>query len=49
VVTVPKATSREHIEANLDVFDFWLTDAEMREIRQPSKLRTAASFLRSMM
>ncbi|QSG13664.1 aldo/keto reductase [Halapricum desulfuricans] len=48
VVTIPKATSREHIEANLDVFDFELTDAEMREIRQPSKLRTAAAYLRSM-
>lgn len=48
VVTIPKATSREHIEANLDVFDFELSDAELREIRQPSKLRTAAAFLRSM-
>lgn len=48
VVTIPKATSREHIEANLDVFDFRLTDAEMREIRQPSKLRTAAAYVRSM-
>jgi len=47
VATIPKATSREHLEANLAVFDFWLTDEEMREIGRPSKLKTAASFLRS--
>jgi diketogulonate reductase-like aldo/keto reductase len=45
VVTIPKATSRDHLAANLDVFNFELTDAEMREIRRPSKLRTARSFL----
>jgi diketogulonate reductase-like aldo/keto reductase len=47
VATIPKATSREHLQSNLDVFDFWLTDEEMRAIRRPSKLRTASSFLRS--
>jgi diketogulonate reductase-like aldo/keto reductase len=47
VATIPKATSREHLEANLAVFDFELTDDEMRAIRRPSKAKTAASFLRS--
>jgi diketogulonate reductase-like aldo/keto reductase len=47
VVTVPKATSREHLEANLDVFDFELTDEEMRRIYRPSKPRALAGFVRS--
>jgi diketogulonate reductase-like aldo/keto reductase len=47
VSTIPKATSREHIEQNLDVFDFELTDAEMDRIAQPSKLRTISGFVRS--
>ena len=47
VVTVPKATSREHLAANLDVFDFELTDEEMDRIRQPSKSRAVAGFVRS--
>jgi 2,5-diketo-D-gluconate reductase B len=32
VAVVPKATSREHLAANLDVFDFSLTDAQRRQI-----------------
>lgn len=32
VVAIPKATSRKHLAENHDVFDFSLTDAEMREI-----------------
>jgi len=47
VATVPKATSREHIAANRDVFDFELDDDEMERIRQPSRARAAAGFLRS--
>jgi diketogulonate reductase-like aldo/keto reductase len=46
VVTVPKATSREHIAANYDVFEFELTDAEMERVRQPSKSRALGGFLR---
>ena len=45
VITIPKSTSREHLEANLEVFDFELSATEMREIGRPSKLRTAKSFL----
>jgi 2,5-diketo-D-gluconate reductase B len=32
VVAIPKTTSRDHLEANLAVFDFELTDAEMARI-----------------
>ncbi|MFD1514747.1 aldo/keto reductase [Halomarina rubra] len=47
VATIPKATSPEHLEANLAVFDFELTDAEMERISQPSKLRTLSGFVKS--
>ncbi|WP_408958308.1 aldo/keto reductase [Natrinema sp. 74] len=32
VAAIPKASSREHIEANADVFGFQLTDEEMRAV-----------------
>ncbi|NHK29357.1 aldo/keto reductase [Parvularcula flava] len=32
VAAIPKATSREHIEENFDIFDFELTDEEMKKI-----------------
>lgn len=32
VVVIPKSTHKERMEQNLDVFDFTLTDEEMREI-----------------
>lgn len=32
VVVIPKSTHRERMEQNLDVFDFALTDGDMREI-----------------
>lgn len=37
IVAIPKATSMEHIKANLDIFDFMLTDYEMAEIRAMDK------------
>jgi 2,5-diketo-D-gluconate reductase B len=46
VVTVPKATSREHLAANVDIFDFELRDEEMDRIRQPSKSRAMVGFLK---
>ncbi|WP_324760810.1 aldo/keto reductase [Haloarcula sp. GH36] len=33
VVAIPKARSRDHLEANLDVFDFSLSRAEMQRIQ----------------
>ena len=47
VSTIPKATSREHLEANLAVFDFELSAEEMDSIGRPSKLRTLSGFVRS--
>lgn len=34
VIAIPKATSRDHLEANLAVFDFELTEAEMATIHE---------------
>ncbi|MFC4542074.1 aldo/keto reductase [Halosolutus amylolyticus] len=34
VAPIPKASSREHIAANADVFDFELTDEEMRTVAE---------------
>jgi diketogulonate reductase-like aldo/keto reductase len=47
VSTVPKSTSPDHLEANMQVFDFELTEEEMRAIARPSISRTASSFLRA--
>lgn len=47
VCTIPKATSREHLEANIAVFDFELSTEEMDAIHRPSKLRTLSGFVRS--
>ena len=38
-VAIPKSTNPAHIAANLDVFDFELTEAEMDGIRQLGKTR----------
>ena len=32
VAAIPKATSEEHLQGNLDVFDFELSDEEMKRI-----------------
>jgi diketogulonate reductase-like aldo/keto reductase len=47
VATVPKATSRDHLAANRDVFDFELTPAEVEAIRRPSRLRALVAFARA--
>lgn len=46
-ITIPKATGREHLAANLDVFDFELTGAEMRAVARPSRFRTVSNLVRS--
>ncbi len=46
VVTIPKSTSREHLEENLAIFDFDLTDTEMELVGRPSRIRTGVSMLR---
>ncbi|MFB6222252.1 MAG: aldo/keto reductase [Haloarcula sp.] len=47
VAAIPKASSPDHLAANLDVFDFELTDAERERIRDPSKVKTGVQFVRS--
>jgi methylglyoxal/glyoxal reductase len=32
VITIPKSVQREHLESNLQIFDFTLDEEEMREI-----------------
>ncbi len=46
VAVIPKATSREHLAENVDVFDFTLTDDEMRRITRPSLVKSGALFLK---
>lgn len=46
VAVIPKASSREHVEENLDIFDFRLDRDEIDRIRRPSYLRTGLSWLR---
>lgn len=47
VSVIPKATSRDHIAANREVFDFELSDEEMERIRRPSKTRALSGAIRS--
>ncbi|MFC7045606.1 aldo/keto reductase [Halobacteriaceae archaeon GCM10025711] len=47
VATIPKATSRQHIQENFDVFDFELTETERRFIERPSLLRTGVMWFTS--
>lgn len=46
VCTIPKSTSRGHLEENLDVFDFSLTRAEMDRIARKSPLKAGISWVR---
>lgn len=51
VLAVPKATGRAHLEANLTIFDFELTDAEMTRVgdRRPSLGQRVKSRLPALM
>lgn len=44
---IPKASSRTHIAANRDVFDFSLTDEEIERVRRPSRVRALSGAVRS--
>ncbi|MHB9288689.1 aldo/keto reductase [Halobacteriales archaeon Cl-PHB] len=47
VVAIPKSTSESHLAANLEIFDFELSDDEMERITRPSLLKTAGLYLRN--
>ncbi|WP_436927412.1 aldo/keto reductase [Halosimplex amylolyticum] len=49
VSTVPKSTSRDHLEENLRALDFELTAAEREAIARPSYATSAKLFLRNEM
>jgi len=46
-VAIPKATSREHLAANLAALEFELTAAEMDAVASPSLVRTASLLIRN--
>lgn len=46
VITIPMSTSREHLAANIDIFDFKLTQAEHDRVTRPSYLKTGLSMMR---
>jgi len=46
VCTIPKASSRAHLEENLDVSDFSLTREEMDRIARKSPIKTGLSWVR---
>lgn len=48
VMTIPRSINPEHIKANFDIFDFKLTDDEMKEIRALDKHRSAVGWPASM-
>lgn len=46
VAVIPKASSREHVEENLNIFDFRLDRSEIERITRPSYLRTGIAWAR---
>ncbi|WP_135663132.1 aldo/keto reductase [Halorhabdus rudnickae] len=49
VATIPMSTSRDHLEENLDVFDFKLTRAEHDRVTRPSYLKTGRALFSGML
>ncbi|WP_435363783.1 aldo/keto reductase [Haloarchaeobius sp. DYHT-AS-18] len=47
VATIPKATSREHIEQNIDIFDFKLTRDELDRIARPDPVKNGVAFAKA--
>ena len=46
VIAIPMSTTREHIEDNIDIFDFMLTGEEHDEVTRPSYLKTGLAMAR---
>jgi diketogulonate reductase-like aldo/keto reductase len=47
VVAIPKASTRARLRENIDVFDFELTDDEMRAVWRPGERGGLSAFVRS--
>jgi len=45
VITIPMSTSSDHLEENIDIFDFKLTQEEHERITRPSRLKTGLAML----
>lgn len=48
VMTIPRSINPDHIKANFDIFDFKLTDDEMKEIRSLDKHHSVTGWPASM-
>jgi diketogulonate reductase-like aldo/keto reductase len=46
VCAIPKSADPDHIRANLDVFDFSMTEGELDRIARRSPVRTGVSWVR---
>jgi diketogulonate reductase-like aldo/keto reductase len=49
VTAIPRSRSRDHLEENIDVFDFKLDADEIERIARPSALKTAETIFRGML
>ncbi|WP_435332598.1 aldo/keto reductase [Haloarchaeobius sp. TZWWS8] len=47
VSAIPKATSRAHIEENIDIFDFKMTRDELDRIARPSPVKNGLTFAKA--
>lgn len=48
VMTIPRSTNPKHIQSNFDIFDFKLTEDEMKEIRALDKHKTTRGWPKTM-
>lgn len=44
IVTIPRSSSRAHIEENYNIFDFVLSDEEMSQIKALDRRETHSTF-----
>lgn len=48
VMTIPRSTNPKHIRSNFDIFDFKLTEAEMKEIKALDKHKSSLGWPKTM-
>ncbi|WP_435358190.1 aldo/keto reductase [Haloarchaeobius sp. DFWS5] len=47
LAVIPKATSKSHIEENIDIFDFKLTRDELERVARPSRMKNGLAFAKA--